>query len=167
MTVGNQLTDLMLFIFIGFAAGFIFDFYHTCKKYFRVAPWLHIPLDFFLWVLITIISAFLLVLVNWGEVRLYIFLAMGFGLIIYYLLLSKTVKKIYGFFIDKTLGMIKFMIRYLCRFLKFIFRPVGRILKKLFRPIRARILKGKQKIINLFKPLLKIFNKVNRKRRIS
>ena len=166
MTVGNQLTDLMLFISIGFAAGFIFDFYYMLKRFFRLAPWLHILLDFTLWVFITIITAFFLVLVNWGEVRLYVFLAMGAGLTVYYLLLSSIVKKVYGFFMDKSLRVIKFIKRSILRFFRFIFKPLGRILKKLFGPVYLKILKGKKKIIAILKPLRKKINKVKHKRRI-
>ncbi len=166
MTVGNQLIALVLFILIGFASGFIFDFYHTFKKFFKFTPWLQVVLDFCLWVFITIICAFLLVLVNWGEVRFYVFLAMGSGLIIYYFVLSRTVKKIYGFIIGRTLWLMKLLIRYVVKIFKFFFRTVGRILEKILLPVSRRIEKGKRKIRKISRPLGKILNKVDHKRRI-
>ncbi len=167
MTVGSQFADLLFLICIGFTSGFIFDFYHILKKFIRVTPWLQMILDFSLWLILTMVTAFLLLLVNWGEVRLYIFIAMGVGLILYYLLFSPTVKKIYVFLIDKFLKIITFITKNIIRFFRFIFRPFVRILRRLFRPAHLKFLKEKRKIKRLFQPMGKILNKINHKRRIS
>ncbi|UNC90710.1 spore cortex biosynthesis protein YabQ [Candidatus Contubernalis alkaliaceticus] len=166
MTVGNQFADLFFLICIGFISGFIFDFYHILKKYIRVTPWLRLILDFSLWLIITMITAFLLLLVNWGEVRLYIFLAMGGGLILYYVLFSPFVKRIYVFLIDRFLKITHFIIKIITRFFRFIFSPFVKILRRLCRPAYQKLVKLKNKIKNFYQPLGKILNKINHKRRI-
>lgn len=82
---------------LGAAVGVLFDFYRTCRYFRRPRRhWVFIwDLVFFLVVTVLVYAG--LLLANWGEVRVYVFVGLTLGLTLYYLLFSPTVLRFFRF----------------------------------------------------------------------
>lgn len=89
----NQTIVFFSVIIWGFFIGVIFDCYRTIRQLWRPGLWGTSLGDLFFWLLVTATTYFYLMLISWGEVRFYVFLGMGMGLIIYFRLISKTVRR--------------------------------------------------------------------------
>ncbi|MDN5344258.1 MAG: hypothetical protein PWQ18_369 [Clostridia bacterium] len=73
--------------------GFIFDCYRVGRYLGRpgvVATYIG---DISFWVLFTALAFTLLMLINWGEVRVYVFLALALGVTLYTCFLSRGVRR--------------------------------------------------------------------------
>lgn len=91
MPVLYQLLIFALEIAWGVVAGFLFDCYYQTRKVWRTGHWSTSLGDFLFWVLLTALTALYLMRISWGEVRVYVFLAMGFGFLIYVKLFRRPV----------------------------------------------------------------------------
>jgi spore cortex biosynthesis protein YabQ len=85
--------DLQIYVFsvftlAGIALGVSFDFYRAFRHITRPRGWLAGLEDLLFCGLAASLLLFALLLGNWGEVRLYVLLAMSLGLILYYFLAS-------------------------------------------------------------------------------
>lgn len=98
----EQIFTFAVAVSYGFFIGVVLDFYRSFFRYKKSVNYYVVNLlDVFLWILLTILFLFILLSSNWGEVRAYIFLALGIGVLIYYVLLSyfilKTLDNIFSF----------------------------------------------------------------------
>lgn len=174
MSVEVQFQIIISLAMVGFLMGIIFDFYHILIKFCKIKSWLQVILDFFLWIIITCLTAAGLIKINWGEVRIYVFLAIGLGLLIYYLYFSYLIKKIMFWIINKILIFIRLLIRIYVKIARHVLRPLFRAVSRLFGFICSPFcklflglkLKFKRKMKPLCSLLNKIFNKFNRQGRI-
>ncbi len=89
--VAEQIISFLLLVILGGLVGFIYDIYRTVRRVWQPKYWGTLFGDTLFWLLITVISYAFLLLSNWGEVRLYVFLAMGLGFSAYLRCLSKPV----------------------------------------------------------------------------
>lgn len=103
MSVFNQLIIFFSVIIWGSFIGIIFDIYRSLRQFWRPGKWGTSLGDLVFWLIITLMTYFVLLLVSWGEVRFYVFLGMGIGLVIYLKYFSKTMRK-YSFMLIKVLG---------------------------------------------------------------
>lgn len=89
--VSNQLFIFVVLVCSGFMIGVLFDLYRVLRG--RKNPGIYITaiIDGLLWIKITAAVFLILLAINWGEVRGYIFLFLILGLFLYYLLISKYV----------------------------------------------------------------------------
>ncbi|PKM83645.1 MAG: spore cortex biosynthesis protein YabQ [Firmicutes bacterium HGW-Firmicutes-13] len=174
MSVESQFQILFSLAAAGLIMGIIFDFYHVLKRFWKIKPWLQFILDFLTWVIITCLTAAGLLLINWGEVRVYVFLAIGLGVLIYYLYFSYRVKKIFLWLIKKVLTLIKLLIRIYGKIGRYAVRPlfkcIRKVLRFIFSPFNKLILRFKLKLKRKTKPLYgllhKLLNKFNYQSRI-
>lgn len=164
-------------IFIGFLVGIIYDFYWSLRDIGRPHKIATIVGDVLFWILITAFVFTCLILGNWGEVRLYVFIGLIVGFYWEYkkcspgvrkkikkflLFLIKMAKKIKAIikniikFIKKVIGIILMPFIFIKKLIKMPFK-LGR---KLSRKFTSRLRKLKSKLKKTIKsPFSKFKNK--------
>ncbi|MDI6871901.1 MAG: spore cortex biosynthesis protein YabQ [Bacillota bacterium] len=86
-----QATVFALTIAIGLLLGFLFDCYRVTRGRLRPGPLATILGDLLFWLVATGVAFALLIVGNWGELRLYVWVGFLLGAFSYRLLLSRTV----------------------------------------------------------------------------
>jgi len=131
INVYSQLFSLFIFALTGIAIGILFDIFRIIRKSFKTPDFITYLEDILFWILTGFILLFTIFTFNNGEIRVYIFIGLIFGIITYMLTLSK-------YFINISVNILRFVKRILsfpihiiCNFInKFIFRPIIFILQK-------------------------------------
>lgn len=95
-------------ILCGLGMGTVFDIYRAAAGRLHFRRWLFPMLDLVYWIAATLIVFRILIGVNHGEVRLYVFLGIGIGVTGYFGLFSSTVLRTAGWLFDmlRKLGML-------------------------------------------------------------
>ncbi|MGI6685114.1 MAG: spore cortex biosynthesis protein YabQ [Bacillota bacterium] len=97
-----QCFNFLSAIGIGLLIGVLFDFYRGLGRKCRPSP-KTIPLwDIFWWLLVTVLVFYILLNLNWGELRLYLFLGQIIGFVFYY-------KKISPYFLRNFIAFLNFL----------------------------------------------------------
>lgn len=130
--VTNQAYLFLIFSLNGFAIGLLFDFFRILRKSFKTSDIITYIEDIVFWTLSGIIVLYSIFIFNNGEIRIYMFLAILLGIIIYMLLLSSYIIKINVFIINKIKKAIKLIINTIKIPLNLILRVIKRIL---FKPV--------------------------------
>lgn len=87
--VQNQLFSFFIYILVGIFLSFIFDIFRAIRKSIKSSNLATNIEDIFFVIISFIIISTILQMVNQGELRFYIFLGIIFGIIIYFLSISK------------------------------------------------------------------------------
>lgn len=90
----SQARAFFMTIGIGIVAAFCYDYYREIRRAFRLKKTGAILGDLIFWLLMTVIVFALLLEANWGELRMYVFLGLGMGALLYFYLLSKTASRL-------------------------------------------------------------------------
>ena len=139
----NQLTNFGIYALCGFLIGIFFDIFRILRKSFKTSNLITYIEDTIFGVITGLFLIFMLFDFNNGEIRLYIFVALSIGLILYFLLISK-------FFIKINVTIITF--------LKKVFITIAKIIFKPFRKIAIfLIVKPKKLLLNIFRQKKKHF----------
>ena len=139
--VTNQAYLFLIFMVNGIIIGILFDFFRILRKSFKTADLITYIEDILFWILAGIILLYSIFVFNNGEIRLFMFLAVILGTIIYMLIASKYVIKI-------NVTIIKFIKKILLVPINFI----AKILRKIFfKPISFVIINIKKISTNLCK----------------
>lgn len=80
----NQICAFLLTLLTGIMLGIIIHFYQLTVRKSRLRKFFLIAMDFSLWLLLIALIFFGLVLINLGELRVYVFIALLLGVLIYY-----------------------------------------------------------------------------------
>lgn len=91
LPVGDQICAFLLVMGLGMLMGFLFDCYRTIRQIWRPGYWGTILGDTLFWLVTTGVSYCFLLFSIWGEVRFYVFLALGAGVFIYLKFCSRRV----------------------------------------------------------------------------
>ncbi|GCL74549.1 spore cortex biosynthesis protein YabQ [Paenibacillus naphthalenovorans] len=91
MTLQIQFVTLGMMSAGGLALGVLFDMYRVLAGQLKVPSWMKAVLDLLYWFIGTLIVFRLLYESNWGEVRPFIFLGLGIGIVLYFLVFSRAV----------------------------------------------------------------------------
>lgn len=98
MTISGQALTLFSMVICGFLMGIFYDTYRIFERMYKMKKWLIWICDLLFWVSATFLVFGTLLRVNEGIVRIYIFLGLGIGTIIYLLsfraMYGKILKKI-------------------------------------------------------------------------
>ena len=125
----NQASSFLIFILNGLLLGILFDIFRILRKSFKTPDFVTYIEDIFFWILSGMILLYSIFTFNNGELRLYIFIGILIGTLMYMLLFSK-------FFINVSTYIIK-VIKKIFHILIFI--PINFILKVIkkivFKPI--------------------------------
>lgn len=132
--LADQMLVFFLVIILGNLVGIFFDFYRNMRRIWRLRHWGTILGDAFFWLFVTGFSFLFLLYSNWGEIRLYVFIALALGLFLYFNFLSRKVSFL----------MTKFF-----QYLRYIFVTVRKILR-LFVQFVIMILSFPFKMVGFF-----------------
>ena len=151
----EQLINFIYFMITGMVLGIIFDIFRILRKSFKTSDIVTNIQDILFGIITGIILLTSIFLFNKGELRLYLFIGICFGIVIYMLTISK-------YFIKLNVAIINFIKKIIVLITKpFIF--LLKFIKKLFfRPISFICINFKL----LFKKILKKFKnnvKINKK----
>lgn len=91
--LANQVFAFAATVVIGMAAGFCYDYYSVIREVLRLnklGTWLG---DMIFWLAITALVFAMLLWGNRGDVRLYVFIGLGLGALIYFRIFSSAVRR--------------------------------------------------------------------------
>lgn len=88
-----QIQAFLLTSVLGIMAGLIFHYYQLTIRSMRVGRYPLYALDVIMWIIMMIIIAAALLIINQGEMRVYVFIALVAGGLVYYKWLSRHVQQ--------------------------------------------------------------------------
>ena len=154
--VTNQASLFLIFIANGLLIGILFDFFRILRRVFQTNNLVTYIEDFLFWILTGVIVLYSIFIFNDGEIRLFMFLAIGIGVILYMLLLSSYFIKINVLIINfckqilsKVFCIVTIPLQYFCNFIKKLF----------FKPISFIIINVRQNSANFVKNIIRPLNK--------
>lgn len=154
--VENQLELFLIFIINGIIIGILFDIFRVLRKTFKTNDIVTYLEDILFWILTGIIVLYSIFTFNNGEIRLFMFLAIFIGSIIYLFLFSSyfikinvTILNILKNIILKIIKIIEIPFKYICMFIRKIF----------FKPISFIIINLRKNSTNLYKHFIKNIKK--------
>ncbi len=110
--VADQIFSFLMVMLLGNLVGIIFDVYRVLRRFWRPNHWGTIVGDLLFWLVVTFfVYAFLLFSI-WGEVRLYVFVALALGLTVYLKLFSQYIRKMLAFLYSTLKRVIIFPLRW-------------------------------------------------------
>lgn len=146
----NQAYLFLIFVLNGFIIGLLFDFFRILRKSFKTADILTYCQDILFWILTGLLTLYFIFVFNNGEIRIYIFLGILIGIILYMLLLSKYIILINVYILNKIKMCIKLILKIIVIPFKFIFN----IFKKIFlKPISFIFINIKKDIKKISKKM--------------
>lgn len=86
--VQGQFFVVLVFIVLGILLGMVFDFIKAVRNNWKPPKVIRLCIDIWYWAFVFFLVAAVLLSVNWGEVRGYVFLSMGIGIVIYFMWIS-------------------------------------------------------------------------------
>ncbi len=104
-----QLYAFATTLLAGVSTGFLFDLYRLLRSWLRPGTISAVIMDLFFWVVLAPVIIIYMLMANWGELRLYVFIGVLLGLVFYYLIFSKLVIRIFiglANFIGKSISFI-------------------------------------------------------------
>ncbi|WP_353094413.1 spore cortex biosynthesis protein YabQ [Tissierella praeacuta] len=147
-------TSLMLELHIfftavygGLIAGFIYDIYKTIRYFSRPSKIITYIEDLLFWTIIASVFFYILIKINWGEIRGYIIFGFIIGVFIYAKIFSKFVYQIcikVGRIVNEFVKKIIYLILYPFKFLKTKSSPTLKKMKKVPREIVKQTKKCKK-----------------------
>lgn len=144
----EQLTNFIYFIITGMLLGIIFDIFRILRRSFKTSDIITNIQDILFGLITGVIILSSVFLFNNGELRLYLFIGIGFGILIYMLLIS-------NYFIKINVAIINFVKKIMILFTKPIIILLKFIKKLFFKPISFICINFKL----LFKKIFRIFKK--------
>lgn len=88
-----QFQALIAMTLFGFAMGICFDIYRELRGILRLKPRATNVGDLVVWLIFLVAAYMVLLYTNYGQVRLFIFMAIALGLLIYFRLFSRFLRK--------------------------------------------------------------------------
>lgn len=88
-----ELTTLGWTLACGAGLGFVFDFWRACRAVLRPGWIVTSAGDLIFWLVAVLLAAGTLILANYGQVRLYVFLSLAIGFLLYQFLLSPLLRR--------------------------------------------------------------------------
>ena len=160
--ITNQTNLFLIFIVNGVIIGLLFDFFRILRKTFKTKDFITYIEDVLFWILIIILYS--IFTFNNGEIRLFLFLGIILGIVLYMLLFSKSVIKINVIVINFIKDILIKIFSILLLPFKFIYKLIR---KMFFKPISFCIInirkistKSFKKIHNNLKSMSKVKNSV-------
>lgn len=127
--VAEQVIIFIMLVLLGNLIGVLFDFYRVLRKAYSLRKRGTNLGDAIFWILVTIITYLFLLIYLWGEVRVYVFIAMVIGFLIYLRLFSVRMYHI----IFKLHSILSKVIKYIINLLMI---PLRILISVLLFPVR-------------------------------
>ena len=151
----EQLYSFFIFTILGLLIGVIFDIFRILRKTFKTTDIVTYIEDILFWFLTGILTLAFIFKFNNGELRLYIFIGLGIGIILNMLFISKYFIKINVCIINFIKKVLKFLFKPIISFVKF-------VKKILFKPFLFVIFNIRKLIEQITKKLTINFKKVKK-----
>ena len=131
--INAQFHLFLIFIINGFIIGLLFDFFRILRKSIKTADLITYVEDALFWILSGFIILYSIFTYNNGEIRLYMFLAIILGILIYIFFISKFILKISLLIINffkniflKIFNVLKIPFHFLLKLIrKIFFNPIS------------------------------------------
>lgn len=147
--IHSQLYLFLIFITNGIIIGLLFDSFRILRKAIKTSDFITYIEDALFWILTGLIILYSIFVHNNGEIRLFMFIAILIGLVLYIIFVSKFILKISLTIIN----IIKKIFLSIFHIVEIPFKATGKLLKKtFFKPISFII-------INIRNYFTKISNK--------
>ena len=153
--VTNQAYLFLIFFINGILIGLLFDLFRISRKVFKTSDFVTYIEDILFWILSGIIVLYSIFIFNNGELRLFMFLGILLGTIIYMLLLSSFIIKIN----IKIINFIKKILEIIFIPFKLIYKTIIKFLLKPSMFIIINIRKNITKFATKTYKILKITKK--------
>lgn len=155
--VYSQLLSLSLFIITGIVIGILFDIFRVLRKCFKTADFITYLQDIVFWFLAGMITLFSIFKFNQGEIRIYVFLGIFIGILLYAITLSKIVVKFLASILQTIKKLILIPLQFIYNiFQKIIIKPISNFINN---NIKVAIKTNKKKKVNKINDI----NKKNKK----
>lgn len=135
--VENQAYLFLVFSLTGIIIGIIYDIFRVLRKSFKTSDIITYFEDILFWIITGILILYNIWFFNNGEIRIFMFLGILIGILIYILILSNITKKILFLFFN--------ILKKSINSIKFIFNPIILIITKLYKKILHIITKNIEK----------------------
>ena len=147
--VVNQAYLFLIFSLNGVFIGLLFDFFRILRKSFKTGNLITYIEDVLFWILTGISIIFCMYKFSMGQLRLFMFMGLCFGIILYMLTLSKIIIKevvliisILKKFIKKIIKIIIAPIKFTYKLIKkIIIKPIYIFYNKIYQILTKRMLK--------------------------
>ena len=145
--IHNQIYSLLIFTITGILIGIIFDIFRVIRKTFKTPDFITYIEDLIFWMITGVLLLFTILKFNNGEIRSYIFVGLGVGIIIYLLAISKLFIKVNVIIISFFKKIISFIFKYIVKLFKItICNPIHLFVINIREPIsKIKILTKKGK----------------------
>lgn len=90
-SLSSQLYAFAIVLLAGASIGLIFDLYRLLRSWLRPGCVATAVMDLFFWLVAAPVIIAYILAANWGELRLYVLIALILGLAFYYLIFSKAI----------------------------------------------------------------------------
>lgn len=131
----------------GIIIGFLYDIYRIFRYYAKPKKVATFIEDLVFWLIVSVISLFILIFSNWGEIRGYVFLGFISGAFLYYRILSKPIITI----LVHVVNFIVKVIKYIFSILFFPFRVIVKHLYVPYTKVASKASRSCRKVKKLFK----------------
>lgn len=118
MVAYEQLKFFSLFILNGIIIGIIFDFFRALRRTFKTSDIITYIEDILFWVISGILSISFIFIFNQGEIRGYTVIGIILGIILYILLLSRSIITV----LTKIFKFLRSIIVFTCKPFTYIFK---------------------------------------------
>ena len=135
--INAQLYLFLIFILNGLLIGLLFDFFRILRKAIKTSDLITCIEDIRFWILTGLIILYTIFTYNNGEIRLFMFMAITIGIILYMLLISKFIMEISL----KIINFVKKIISIIINIIKIPIKLLIKLINKIFfNPISFVIL---------------------------
>ena len=133
----NQAYLFLVFSLTGVIIGILFDFFRILRRTFKTSNFITYLEDVLFWILTGVLILYNIWYFNNGEIRIYMFLGIILGILIYMLTLSSILIKIFSM-----------LFRMLINVLELPFKTIISVFRKLITAIEKIFIKFSKKITN-------------------
>lgn len=116
--ISYQLYCFFIFIIIGIISGLIFDIFRILRRTFKTKDFIIYIQDILFWILVGFLMLYGLCVYTNGELRLYLFLGVILGFLIYIVTVSKYILKVNIKIITFIKNIFKTIFNFLSNFVK-------------------------------------------------
>ena len=156
--ISNQAYIFIIFVIVGGIIGIIFDFFRILRKTIKTKDFMTYLEDILFCIITGIIVLYSIFFFNNGEFRMYMFIGILIGVLMYLLTICPYIIKINVYILRK----IIFICKKIAEFLILPFRLIYKGISKIFKPIKFIIINVRRKVykkVNKIKKIIKKYKK--------
>lgn len=102
----SQFNTIFIFFLTGICIGLLFDFFRIQRKVLKTCDFITYIQDILFWIVSGLIIIFVIMKYTNGEIRIYMVLGIILGILIYFLIISKYIMKIFVCILSFLLNII-------------------------------------------------------------